>query len=146
MRKTHLLVLLLSFSFLFSAEGISFAAAKREIAVLKKATTDAPIFLSKNFYNGSFAGQGYDGMVAACDSDIKGAQPCDDSNVLKFKFWRYRIFEIGAWVLNPSIACLAGTTNSTDVLGTCVFTAEDYGNQVTQCSCNMIIPVCCVKP
>lgn len=147
MRNLYFFVSLLAVFFLFSSKGFSDAPSGiKARAYLRASVSSAGIFSTKAFYNGTFAGHGYDGILSACNSEFKGSQPCNNYNLLEAKFWQYLIFPIGAWILNPSVACLAATTNSTDVDGTCVFTASDYGNQVTTCSCNMIIPVCCVKP
>lgn len=143
MRKTHLLLLLLSASFLMPTQGFAMVAAKRSI--MRKPFTATPIFQTKTIYNGTFAGRGYDGMIAACDQEVKGAQPCNKASLLDTKFWRDLIFQLGAWVMATDIACLSATSNDTYVDGTCVLTSE-YGNAVTTCTCNMLIPVCCVKP
>jgi len=123
-------------------QGFALVAAKR--AILRTPLTQTPIFQTKNIYNGTFAGLGYDGMFAACDKEVKGAQPCNNANLIDLKFWRNLIFPLGAWILATDIECLSATSNDTDVDGTCVLTAS-YGNAVTTCTCNMVIPVCCVK-
>ena len=89
---------------------------------------------TKNIYNGTIT---YDGLLRACDTEFPKSKPCTSVSLLN-GFWKSSLPP--SWILTLYNNCLGYTTASSEVLGTCVVTSF---LSITDCSCNMNIPICC---
>ena len=88
-------------------------------------------------YNGNTT---YDGLFKACRKEFPQSSPCTIESLVKGYFWKFTLLPT-SWILKLSNNCLGYTTNSSYTLGTCVDTSQ---LAVTDCSCEMMIPICCV--
>ena len=89
---------------------------------------------TKNTYNGTIT---YDGLFKACLNEYRNSKPCTRIQLLD-KFWKQNIAV--SWILEIDINCVGYTTDSEESIGTCI--VKQFG-QLTECSCNMNIPICC---
>lgn len=91
---------------------------------------------TKNIYNGTLT---YDGLIKGCEKEFPKSKPCTSVSLLN-GFWNYTLQP--SWILTLDNNCLGYTSDSSDVLGTCVVTSF---LSITDCSCNMNISICCVS-
>ena len=93
--------------------------------------------ITKNLYNGSMT---YQGFFDICRKEYPRSSPCTSNDLLSNGFWTTSFR--WAWIFTVENNCLGYSTNSTDVNGKCINTAEFA--YLTTCSCNMIQPCVCV--
>jgi hypothetical protein len=94
-------------------------------------------------YNGSL---GYTGLWTACQKEWPRSHPCTPVDLNEF-FWKTPL--LPSWTMQPDRNCVGYSTNSTLVFGPCVISGVIYGNtsitQLTECTCDMKISVCCAE-
>jgi hypothetical protein len=94
-----------------------------------------PFVTTQKVYNGTVS---YNGLFSACLKEFKNSKPCTYVSLLN-GFWNYTLPP--SWILTLDNNCLGYNSDSLEVLGMCVVTSF---KMVTQCSCNMYMPICCV--
>lgn len=90
---------------------------------------------SDHTYNGTV---GWAELEKACIMPFK---PCTSHKLLENYFWLYNTTL--SWVMDASVNCVGYTTDNEIALGTCL-PYRNMPKQLTTCSCDMNIPVCCV--
>lgn len=90
---------------------------------------------TEQFYNGT---TGYNGLFVACNRMHQSSRPCTVIQLLN-RFWMSKTLH-RSWILALDVNCVGYTTNATEALGTCIVPSFQ---QLTMCSCNMLMPICC---
>lgn len=104
--------------------------------VLLVAATGAINFINTvKLYNGTIGGSSYKGFAIGC----KSAKPCTIVQLLEGQVWNYPQLA-DCWILDLTINCAGYLTNSSYTIGTCLL--MQYG-QLSTCTCNMLLPLCC---
>jgi len=70
------------------------------------------------------------------------ATPCTSDKLLVLKFWQYELPL--SWIMDATVNCVGYSTSSSMAEGSCVDTNQ-LGYQVTTCTCDMAIYLCCIK-
>ena len=81
----------------------------------------------------------YDGLFKTCAKEFANSKPCTIS-ALEHGFWNHNI--PASWYLRLDYNCVGFTTDSSVSMGSCIVSRF---NIVTDCSCDMNIPICCYR-
>ena len=97
--------------------------------------------VTKKLYNGT---TGFNGLFDACDEmrekfNLNNVKPCTMVQLLD-GFWQQTEKLQDSWVLDMFVNCVGYTTNSSDTDGTCLMPES---SQLTTCTCEMLLPICC---
>lgn len=90
--------------------------------------------VTRQLYNGSVT---YNGLFQACKLECPYCRPCTVSTLENY-FWTQSI--PASWYLKLDYNCVGYTTDKSYSMGGCV---DSKFNIVTQCTCDMNIPICC---